>query len=352
MDGRSPNLWDHGCARPQEDPMNDVTLPAPPPVLEPPPSRKRRRGVVGAAIVVALLVLGGAVLVLVDGEQAEAGPLALTFTPGETQRYRIDQTMDITLGGDLAVGVSGPLALETSQVVSWEVRDVDSDGVATIRVTAETPSGTVNGLPIPSMGSTPAVDISVSPSGRVVSVGGPALGGSSLDLAGGPFGKLLEMPGTDRFTPLLPPDGDAQPGDSWESSYAEDVPFGHGSVGIDATSRYDRDESVDGTDTAVIVTDSTLSMDVKLDVSEILGALGAAGLPSGPTGLPDLSGAALSYTGGGTFDQTSWLDLASQDVVKMHTTGDVDVTMWFDGFPGYAGTLTMTGTLDQELTRL
>jgi hypothetical protein len=36
----------------------------------------------------------------------------------------------------------------------------------------------------------------------------------------------------------------------------------------------------------------------------------------------------------------------------MHTTGDVDVTMWFDGFPGYAGTLTMTGTLDQELTRL
>jgi hypothetical protein len=330
--------------------MNDVMLPAPPPVLEPPP-RRRRRGLVAAAIVVALLVLGGTALVLVDGEQANAGPLALTFTPGETQRYRIDQTLDLTLDGDLAVGVSGPLTIETSQVVSWEVRDVDHEGVATIRVTTQAPSGTVNGLPIPSVGSTPAIDIRISPSGRVVSVGGPALGGSSLDLAG-PFGKLLEMPGTDRFTPLLPPDGNAQPGDSWDTSYSEDVPFGHGSVGIDATSRYDRDESVDGTDTAVIVTDSTLSMDVKLDVSEILGALGAAGLPSGPTGLPDLSGAALSYTGGGTFDQTSWLDLANQDLVKMQTTGNLDLTMSFDGFPGYAGTLKMTGTLEQQLTRL
>jgi hypothetical protein len=91
---------------------------------------------------------------------------------------------------------------------------------------------------------------------------------------------------------------------------------------------------------------------VKLDVSEILGALSAAGLPSGPTGLPDLSGAALSYTGGGTFDQTSWLDLADQDLVKMQTTGDLDVTMSFDGFPGYAGTLKMTGTLEQQLTQL
>ena len=332
--------------------MNDVMLPAPPPVLEPPPSRRRRRGLVGAAIVVALLVLGGTALVLVDGRDAEAGPLALTFTPGETQRYRIDQTMNLTLDGDLAVGVSGPLAIETSQVVSWEVREVDRDGVATIRVSGETPSGTVNGLPIPSMGSTPPIDIRISPSGRVVAVGGPAFGGSSLDLAGGPFGKLLEMPGTDRFTPLLPPDGNAQPGDSWDTSYSEDVPFGHGSVGIDATSRYDRDESVDGTDTAVIVTHSTLSMDVQLDVCEILGALSAAGLPSGPTGLPDLSGAALSYEGGGTFDQTSWLDLANQDLVKMQTTGDVDVTMSFDGFPGHAGTLVMTGSLDQQLTRL
>jgi hypothetical protein len=36
----------------------------------------------------------------------------------------------------------------------------------------------------------------------------------------------------------------------------------------------------------------------------------------------------------------------------MHTSGDLDVTMSFDGFLGYAGTLEMTGTLEQQLTRL
>jgi len=330
--------------------MTDVMLPAPPPALEPPPKR-RSRGLLVAALVVAVLVLGGAAIVVLDGDEAQAGPLALSFTPGDTQRYRIEQTMDITLGGDLAVGVTGPMSIETSQTVAWQVENVDADGVATIRVTTEDTSGTVNGLPIPSMGTTPAIELRISPSGEVLSIGGPALGGGSVDLSGGPFGQFFQMPGANQFTPLLPPDADAQVGDSWDVSFSQDIPYGDGSVDVDATSTYDRDEAVAGTQTAVIVTDATIGMDMRIDVEEIIDALGAAGI-TGPTGMPDLSGAGIAYTGGGTTTQTSWLDLDAQDLVKTRTEGDLDLTMSFEGFPDVSGTMTMTGTFEQELTRL
>ena len=331
--------------------MTYTMLPAPPPVTEPPAPRRRNRGFLVAALVVAILVVGGAEIVALDGEEAQAGPLALAFTAGETQRYRIEQTMDVTLGGDLAAGVTGPMTIETAQTVSWEVTDVDADRVATVRVTSEDTSGSVNGIPIPSMGATPAIELRISASGRVLSVGGPALGGSSLDLSGGPFGQLLQMPGSNQFTPLLPPDADAQVGDSWDVSFSQDIPYGTGTVDVDATSTYDREETVDDAETAVIVTDSTIATDMRLDVDEIVDALVAAGV-TGPTGMPDLAGAGIVYEGSGTTTQTSWLDLDTRDLVKTSSEGDLDVTMSFEGFPDVSGTMTMTARFEQELTRL
>ena len=333
--------------------MSELTLPAAPTTVEPAPAPpRRRRGLVVGAIVAAVFVLGGVLVFVADSDEAKAGPLALVFTPGETQRYRIEQTMNLTLGGDLT-GVSDvagmPFAVETSQLLSWTVKDVDADGVATIRVTSDDVSATVNGAPVPSMGATPPVDVRISRTGRVLSIGGPALGGTDLDLSA--FTKLFDTAGTGQMTPLLPPGGDAQPGDTWDTSFSQDIPFGDGSVDVTATSRYDRDETVDGTDAAVIVSDADLAMDLRLDLAALIGALGGADLPTGASGIGDLTEGALSYTGGGSTTQTSWLDLEAQRVLRTESSGDLDVTMELSGVPGFSGTLTVTGSITQRMSR-
>jgi hypothetical protein len=332
--------------------MTDVVIPpAPPPVDPSHASRPRRRAglVIGAAVTTVLVIAGAAVFVA-QGDEAKAGPLALAFTAGDTHRYRIAQSMDLTVDGD-AVGGTEDLELEIEQLVSWTVTDVDDDGVARIRIEAEDVSGTVNGSPAPPAGPVPPVEVRISPDGEVLSIGGPALGGAGIDLTQGGLGQLFDVPGSNQVTPLLPPDGDAAPGDSWDSSYTHDVPFGEGSIELEATSRYDRDERVGDAETAVIVTDSDVRMDVAFAFADLIDMFGGGEMPAGASGLDALADASMTYAGTASSSQTGWLELATRELVQMRTTGELELEMEIEGVPAASGTITVAGTYTQEMTR-
>lgn len=338
--------------------MSELTLPpAPSTPTEPAPPAPRRRGrglIVGAIVATVAVIAGAVALVATQGsDEAEAGPLALVFTEGDTHRYRIEQTIELTFSGDALAGATGldqPVKLETSQLVAWRVTDVDADDVATVRVSVEDASMTVGGMPLPSE-VPPPVDLRISPDGRVLSVGGPALGGAALDLTRGPLGRLFQIPGQDQLTPLLPPDGSAAPGDSWDASFSQDVSFGDGSIDVEATSRYVRDETLDGADTAVIATESQVTVDVAFAIADVLDALAGSGLPTAAaTGLDDVGDATISSVGGGTTSQTSWVSLDGHEVVETRSSGDFDVAMTFEGVPDLAGTFELRGTFTQTVT--
>ena len=337
--------------------MSDLMMPpAPPPApspLGPTTTPRPRRGLVLGAAVAAMLVLVGAVaFVATQGDEAEAGPLTLSFTAGETHRYRIDQTMDLTVGGDALGAEERSLLLELEQVVAWSVTDVDDEGVATIRVDVEDVNGSVNGMPAPPSGPLPPIELRIAPDGRVLSIGGPALGGTPIDLTRGGLGQLFDVPGSNQVTPLLPPDGDARPGDTWETSISQDVPFGDGTVELEATSRYDRDEEVDGATAAVIETGSNVTADIAFAVADLAELFGGAGaLPTGATGLAAVADAAMTYGGTVATTQTSWLDLEARELVRMESSGEMDLEMEISGVPGSSGTITVSGTYDQALAR-
>lgn len=333
--------------------MTDVVIPPAPPPVDPShsPRPRRRAGlVIGAAATAVLVIAGAAVFVSTQGDEAKAGPLALAFTAGDTHQYRIAQSMDMTVGGD-AVGGTEDLELEIEQLVSWTVTEVDGGGVATIRVEVEEMTGTVNGSPTAASGLVPPVELRISPDGEVLSIGGPALGGAGIDLTQGRLGQLFDVPGSNQVTPLLPPDGDATPGDTWDSSYTHDVPFGEGSIELEATSRYDRDERVDGAETAVIVTDSNVRMDVAFAFADLIDVFGGGEMPTGASGMDALADASMTYAGTASSSQTGWLELATRELVQMRTTGELDLEMEIEGIPAASGTITVAGTYTQEMTR-
>jgi hypothetical protein len=323
-----------------------LTVPPPPPTAaEPRPPRRRRAGLVAGAVVVVIAVVGALVFVATrDADRAQAQPLALSFAQGDSRSYEIHQTIDGTLSSDL-LGGDQPIDLDLTQRVTWAVTDVDGHGVATIEVTVDDISGTVDGQPIPSASSdVPPIEIQVAPDGRVVSAGGLALGGAGQTQG---FG----FPGMSQITPLLPDDGHAvAPGDTWHTAFSQPFPYGDGTIRFSADSRYDRDETLDGRDAAVIVTDMKVPLDFTLDLADLLDALGGAeDLPAGATGLDLLGDASLTYGGQGTISQTSWVDLGAKELLKSSSTGDFDISVSFAGVPGFEGDLSFTGSFTQDL---
>jgi hypothetical protein len=306
----------------------------------------RRSWPVIAAIAVAVaLVAGIAVVALTQGDSAEAQPLTLSFTQGETQTYEMHQTMDAQITSEI-LG-DQPMSMDLTEVVGWKVVSVEQDGTATIEVTVSEMSGTVNGIDIPTT-PVPPIQIVIAPDGRVVSAGGLALGGAGQTQG---FG----FPGMGQLTPLLPDEGDAvQVGDTWTKEFSQEFPFGEGTIEYSATSTYDRNETVDGREAAVIVTDMTVPVSFTLSFADLLAALGSE--VTGASG-PDLSlfdQAEIAYGGQGTISQTSFVDLAAKELLRTESSGGFDLSMSFTGIPGLdvAGPaeVSFTGTFTQELS--
>jgi len=323
------------------------TIPAPPPIPEPaapaPAPSKRKALIAGAIVGVLILITGIAVYAFLQGDSAEAQPLALSFTQGESQTYEIHQTMDAEIASDV-LG-NQPMSMDITQVVGWEVVSVADDGTATIEVTVSEMSGTVNGIELPETPVSP-IEMVIAPDGRIVSAGGLALGGAGQTQG---FG----FPGMGQLTPLLPDEGEiVAVGDTWEKEFSQDFPFGEGTIAFTATSTYERDETVDGREAAVIVTEMTVPMDFTMDFADLLESLGpeAAGL----TGADLLDDAQISYGGEGAIKQTSFVDLEAQELLKTQSSGSFDIVMSFSGIPGLevAGPaeVAFDGTFTQEMT--
>jgi hypothetical protein len=292
-----------------------------------------------------MLVAGAVAFALTQrGGSAEAQPLALRFVPGESETYDISMSMDGRITSDLAdLGGEIPLDVEMSEVVTWEVVSVDEDGLATVELTVEEVSGSVSGFAIPTAGTeVPPTELVIAPDGRIVSVAGVPLGS---------FGDLPGFPGMNQLTPILPDEGVAvAPGDTWTKEFSQEMPFGEGSIEVTTTSRYDRNEEVDGREAAVIVTEMTVPIDFSFDAGD-LSALGAELGATGPTGLDAFADASISYSGGATLTQTSFVDLESRELLRSRTSGDLDLELGASGVPGFEGTTSLSATFSQELDR-
>ena len=324
-------------------PTAGPTLPPPP---EAPASSEpmRRRWIVPVAIAVAvLLVAGVAWVALSRGDTAEAQPLALSFTQGQEQTYDIDQTMDAHMSSD-AFG-DQPLKMDLSESVTWRVQSVDRDGTATIEVTVSDLSGSLNGEPVPS-NDIPPLEIVIASDGRVLSAGGIAFGGSA-DSQG--FG----FPGMEPLTPILPDAGaKVSVGDTWEKSFSQEFPYGDGTIEFSASSTYARNETVDGREAAVIETHMTVPVNLTINLSELLDALGPE--LAGTTGadLGSLKDASIAYDGHGSVSQTSFVDLEAKELLRTRSNGDFDISLGLRGIPGIGDApvdIAFTGTFTQSL---
>jgi hypothetical protein len=316
-----------------------------PPPPQPEPARRRKTGLVAGAVVgVLALVVGAVALVATQGgESANAQPLALTFTEGQTETYAIHMTLDGQMSSDLFGDM--PLLMDMNQVQTWTVRSIDDDGVATIEVSTPELSGFVNGVALPAS-SVPPIEIEVAPDGRVVSAGGLALGGAGQTQG---FG----FPGSSQLTPILPDEGDrVAPGDSWDKDFSQEFPFGEGTIEYTASSTYERNQNVDGRQAAVIVTEMTVPMDFTMRFDELIAALGDEALAgAGPTEIDALGDATISYGGEGQFTQTSLVDLDAKELLRTEGAGDFEISMEFDGIPGFSGAVEFSGSFTQQLER-
>lgn len=326
--------------------MPQPSLPPPPEPLHAQPP-KRRSALVAVAIgVVAALVAGIAAFAITRGDSAEAAPLALSFELGQKQTYRIHQTMNAKISS--ALTGAQPFAMDMSQTVSWNVVSVDPDGTATIEVLVSDVSGTVNGAAIPSS-PVPPVQIVIAPDGRVISAGGFNLGALG-DVGGAPGSGL---PGMGQLTPILP-DHPVAPGDTWEKTFSQELPFGAGKVEYSTSSTYDRNETVNGREAAVITTDFTMPLDLSVDLADVIGGLGSQ--LSGSTGAVGASGlgdAQITIGGRAAMSQTSYVDLKAEELLRTNSRGRFDMSMSLSGIPelGQAGPVDMdlAGTFTQEL---
>jgi len=322
-------------------------LPPPPPPSTSPPKR-RRTGVVVGALVAALGLVAGiaAVAVLGGGEDtAQAQPLGLTFTQGQSETYQIHSTMRATIEAP-SLG-SQALDMDASQTVTWDVVSVADDGTATIRVSVTDVSGTVNGTEIPpSAAHSEPFEMQIASDGRIVSVGGMPLAG--LEQAAG-----ASFPGMSQFTPLLP-DGPVSPGDSWEKDFSQDVPFGEGSIEFTATSTLEGYEEVDGVEAAKVTTEFTVPLDFTLDVGDLLATMGGSLGATGPPGaeLDQLAGASIAYEGEGAFSMTSWIDSEAKAMLRSSSEGSFQIAMSFSGVPGFDGKMTFDGRFTQDVERV
>jgi hypothetical protein len=298
--------------------------------------------VAGGIALILALVAGATVFVLAQGgSSAEAQPLALSFTEGQSQSYAIGMTMDGQVSSDLLGDM--PMQMDLDEVVTWKVTAVDQDGVATIEMSVDQMSGSMNGMLIPSTASElPPVEIQIAPDGRILSAGGFALGAEQTQGFG--------FPGMGQLTPILPDEGaTVAPGDTWDKHFSQDFPFGDGAIEYTATSTYDRNETVNGRDAAVIVTQMTVPMDFTMDFKDLLDAAGGDLGAAGATGIDAIADASIAYSGTGTFRQTSFVDLAAKELLRSESSGDFDITMQISGMPGFEGGIAFTGTFTQRV---
>ncbi len=302
--------------------------------------RRRRPVLLGLGLVLALVAALAGWQVLRPGGEAVA--LAYALAEGQSERYRIEMAVEGTVTAEDLGLPEQPISTELEETLSWTVTDVDDEGVATVRVAVEGVTGTANGQPVPADAVGLETQIRLGPDGRVLSAGGLSFA-SGGDLPGG-------LPGMDQMTPLLP-DHPVAPGDTWEKTFSQEVPFGEGELVFTTESTFVGYEEVEGVRAAVITSRVRLPLDLSVNLGEMLATL--AGEDDGPS-REDLTGAEMTYVGDGRFTTTGWLDPQSGLLLRSQTRGAFSMTVGLAGLPDVpdGSEVRMDVRITQEVRRL
>lgn len=328
--------------------MTDASLPPPPaqpqtswppaePTMPEPGSPRRSRAALFVGLGLSVALIAGMVTFAMSSgrETHEGGPsaLSLAFAKGETTRYRISMHMDASV--DLGAMGEQPMDMDMTQTVAWKVVSVDDEGVATVELTIERMQGSVNGVDAPSGIADQTLEFQITPDGQILSTTGVAFGASGGTGVGG-------FPGMDQMTPILP-DGEVEPGDSWDKEFSQEFPFGEGTLEYTAHSTLEGYETVDGVETAVIATTYDVPIDFTLDFADLAEAFGG----SNATGADEAAGFVISYGGSGEFSQRAWVDLDRREVLRSTSDGTFEMTIGMKGAPEGAEGFPLDGvTLD------
>jgi hypothetical protein len=273
---------------------------------------------IALALVVVLVAAAGAYFFLNRSKSSGGTALALSLSQGQTYRYHLDMSFD---GSVKVAGQAAPVSTQFGEDFTWKVESVDATGLATVTMTIESITSTVNGQTEPAGGPL-TVQMKVARDGRILTAGNLALTGSSSTTQG--------FPGTDQFLPLLP-DHPVKPGDAWDKTFDQSIPFDIGKIHYVAHNSYLRNEDVGGVQAAVIAGTVKVPLDLTIDPNEISQALDT---PADPT-IP--KGAKVLFTGTMDLTQTAWLDLAKHTLLKGSLTGAMDMTIQLKGVPAPAG---------------
>jgi hypothetical protein len=271
------------------------------------------------------LLLVGLTACSLGPQKVEAVTLSLSFKPGDRYAYKIHTGMELTQSHN---GRTQPLSGEIDEVEEVRVQSVDPDGTATLEISTRQLGGTLNGVRLPA-GKAYTTIWKVTPNGRVVGQGGVGvMGSASASGAGG-----------EPYLPLLP-GHKVRPGETWKDSIDIPVRAGSGTAHVESASRYLRSEG----ERAVIQTTSQATMDVKVDLSQLLQR------DPGETATV-VGGRMVDYKGSVSTDQTAWLDTKTGRVSRTTITQtlDVDMTVEAPGSPSPSPTRS-TGTQNIDLT--
>jgi hypothetical protein len=277
------------------------------------PSSRRS---IALAVAVFLVAAAGTYFVLNRGGSGGSA-FALSLNQGESYTYMLSMTFN---GSASAAGQEVPFSLIGSETFTWKVDSVDANGVATITMSFQGVSSTINGQRAPQAIPDP-IQIQVAKDGRILTAG-------NLAFAGGTDAGPAFL-GADQITPLLP-DHPVKPGDTWTKSFDQEFPFGGGKLHYESRNEYLRDENVDGVTTAVIATRMDIPLDLTVNMDKVLAVAGESD-PSIP------KGAKMIFSGSMNFTQTSWFDRAHGSLVKGSIAGTMDMSFEFKGLPQSPG---------------
>lgn len=295
----------------------------------------------------ATAVLASAVVLAACGAHAQSQPpqqvtLALSLSPGSTYRYLVHTSGSMKSG---QTGMSMTVAIDLSMRQTYQVVSVDSNGVATVKVTIDQLSGKVGSTSMPIPGAIPSFTVQISRDGSVSGLG-PEQSGSLL--GGLPFADPAPLGGISAVLPS----GAVKPGDHWTKTTTIPGPAG-GSIGqITWNNQLLRFDSINGTRVAVIQSTYKGPMDATIDpatLGQAAASFGSAsatpppgfspppgyspppGTPTNPFGPGVTPTVQLQGTTTGTM--TNWVDIASGRLVKGSGASNSNVTESVQGLP-------------------
>lgn len=276
----------------------------------------RSRIMLAILLVLALVAASLAYLFLRPGSSGSAVAMSMGFAEGQRHTYKLNLAIN---GSIVASGQTVPIAEHVTETMTWKVKKVGSNGVATVDASVRHVTVSVNGktVKVPAMSH---LTFQVGQDGQMIS-------GDAMALTSGSSSSGTSVPGLDQFTPLLP-DHSVKPGDSWSKTFDQPNPFGTGSIHYTTQTSYVDNEPMQGVNAAVLHSSSTIPLDMTIDLRKMLDAVGSSGASHLNGSNPK-----FTYKGTVTLDQTSWFDASQNRLLATQANGRFDLDLSVSGLP-------------------